>query len=187
MKSNYLVSVLIMLLGLSVSACHRPVQDQGPGAAQSGAAMPVPKRKPGLWRQSLTIGAGHDPRSSTLCLDEASDAQVSWWGRGGFRENCSTNMIARQDDGSWRFASVCDTAGDVRTETSGLITGDFERHYQLTAQVRISNAPTPDLNRINTIILDADWVGACPSGMAPGTMQLPSGRRINLLDIAPSL
>lgn len=176
-------ATILGALVLVATACSP--RESGPDAKKAAAApvAETPKRKPGLWKQTMLVEGIDGIQSVQLCLDGPSDAKLSWWGQQGFKQTCSKNEISQETDGSWRFSSVCEGAG-VRTTNDGAAVGDFNTKYQLKAVSTTSGAPIPEMNGTRDVSIDAEWLGACPTGMRPGDMELPDGRRINMLKVA---
>lgn len=167
---------------LALSACDRP----DPAAAEGVTTAPTnrPVRKPGLWRQSLLVGGEAYVQDVKLCLDAEAEEKVSWWGKTGLRSNCISDEIVQKPDGSWQFSSVCVGDDHVKTTTHGSAVGDFQRRYQLTAEVTVANPVDPSQSGTRSMTLDSEWLGACPDDMKPGQMTYPDGQTINLLDMA---
>jgi hypothetical protein len=181
MKAPFTIFTALTLLSLGgLAACDgKPPTDK----ARNAAPVETPRRKPGLWKQTVLVEDLNALQSVNLCLDAASDVALSWWSQQGFRQNCSRNEIKRQPDGSWRFSAVCE-AGGVRTTSQGSAVGDFNRKYQLRSDVTTVNSPVAQMNGTRKIAIDAEWQGECPRGMNPGDMDLPDGRRVNLLELS---
>ncbi|WP_304168882.1 DUF3617 family protein [Phenylobacterium aquaticum] len=182
---NPRVLILATAVALTLSACSK-TGDQAAKPPANGAAAPpsqtAPKRKPGLWEQR--VSNGDFVQVSRICLDEATDAKLSWWGAQATQDVCEKNLASSTADGGWRFSSVCDMGSGGKTTTSGLAAGDFNSHYQITAESSTVGAQTPMMNGTRKMVIDAAWQGPCPAGMAPGQMSLPGGVTINLLDAA---
>ena len=180
--SIWRAGVIAAITVFAATACSKA----GEGDAVEKAApavVEVPKRKPGLWKQTMLVEGADVLETVKLCLDEASDSKLAWWGQQGFKQACSKNDITRQPDGSWKFSSVCEGAG-VKTTNDGAAVGDFSSRYQLRAESTTTGAPIPQLNGSRTITIDAEWTGECPAGMSPGDLELPSGQRMNMLEVS---
>lgn len=182
--SIWKVGVLAGIVVLAATACSKEKQaGETDRSAAAAATVEVPKRKPGLWKQTMLVEGLDVLQTTQVCLDEASDAKLAWWGQQGFKQACSKNEIVRQPDGSWKFSSVCEGAG-VKTTNDGAVVGDFSSRYQLRAESTTTGAPVPQMNGSHTVTIDAEWVGDCPAGMAPGDLDLPNGQRVNMLEIS---
>ena len=179
---NKLLALSLAAAAVLVAGCNGQKTD---GAADTGAPaqVEVPKRTPGLWKQTMLVEGVDMLQTVKICLDEASDAKLAWWGQQGFKQSCSKNEIAKQADGSWKFSSVCEGAG-VKTTNDGSAVGDFSSKYQLKAESTTTGAPIPQMNGSRTITIDAEWVSECPTGMKPGDMDLPNGQRVNMLEVS---
>lgn len=149
----------------------------GPAAVAS-----APKRKPGLWTQ--TINTSGMAQTTRMCLDETTEAKISMWGQQASKDMCQTNQMARQLDGSWTFSSVCDMGSGGKTVTTGVATGDFGASYRMAADSVTTGASSPQMNGARKMVIEAKWEGPCPPGFKPGDMELPGGMKINMLDMA---
>lgn len=182
MKASGPILTALALLALAgVAACDGKSSSDKP-QAKAAAPVETPRRKPGLWKQTVLIEDMNALQSVSLCLDAESDLALSWWSQQGFRQGCSRNEVKRQPDGSWRFSAFCE-AGGVQTTSQGSAVGDFSRKYQLKSEVTTVNSPVPQMNGTRQITIDAEWQGECPRGMNPGDLDLPDGQRVNLLEL----
>jgi hypothetical protein len=166
---------------LALSACQKKEEAVPPAKSAVPPSQTPPKRKPGLWEQR--VSNGDFVQVSRICLDEAVDAKLSWWGSQAGKDVCEKNLASSQTDGGWRFSSVCDMGTGGKVTTSGVATGDFNAHYQISAESSTVGAAAPQMNGTRKMTIDAAWQGPCPVGMKPGDMTLPGGMKINLLDI----
>lgn len=180
--SIWKVGAIAGIAVFAATACSKTGDGDAANKA-APAAVEVPKRKPGLWKQTMLVEGADALQTVKLCLDEASDPKLAWWGQQGFKQACSKNEINRQPDGSWKFSSVCEGAG-VKTTNDGAAVGDFSSRYQLRAESTTTGAPIPQLNGSRTITIDAEWIGECPAGMNPGDLELPNGQRMNMLEVS---
>src|SRR5262245_54764377 len=102
MRRVLMVSVGV-LAAAWVSACQKkPAEVARSGEAMSVAVAPggasaptapggLPKRKLGVWSQTVSVG-GRD-QVSRICLDEAMDARLSAWGQAMGDGGCSKNLV----------------------------------------------------------------------------------------------
>jgi hypothetical protein len=172
---------------LALTACQKKAETAATGKPATAAATPPaglagpitsPQRKPGLWTQ--TVSTAQAQQTTKLCLDEASDRQMAWWGAQDSRTTCLEQTITQHMGGGWDFHSVCKSAGGGTTTSSGTATGDFGSHYKVEATSTTSGRPMPQANGERRITIEAAWQGPCPAGMKPGDMELPGGMRINM-------
>ena len=182
MTRRFIAVAVLLAGGLCLTACDRSAAPVTEDAAAAPTNRPV--RKPGLWRQSLLVGGSAYVQDVKLCLDAKADEKVSWWGKSGLRSNCFKDEITQKPDGSWHFASVCVGDDHVKTTTEGTAVGDFQRRYQLTAEMTVSNPVDPGQSGTRSMTLDSEWLGPCPDDMKPGQLNYPDGQSINLLDMA---
>jgi len=179
----WMAAILVAGTALPLAACNR---DEIPKEDQAATAAPrkiyeTPTRKPGLWKQVMSIQGTPISQTAELCLDPDSDKKLAWWAQQGVRSGCAKNEVTRRPDGSWGFSYACDMAGGIHTNTSGKATGDFQSAYTVTAESTTTGAAIPQMNATRTVVIDATWTGECPAGMAPGDMRLPDGRKMNVL------
>lgn len=180
------VWIAAMLLGatsLTLAACEGETPESKTKAA-APAVVETPKRKPGLWKQTMTIEDIGASQVANICLDPDTDSKLSWWAQQGVRGGCAKNEVAKQPDGSWAFSSACELVGGVNMTTEGNAVGDFQESYTVTARTTTTGAPMAQMNGTRTTIIEASWVGPCPAGMKPGEMELPDGRRVDMLAMA---
>jgi len=154
----------------------RAAADAATAAVATAGGAPV--RKAGLWEQ--TIATAGVEQTTRLCLDAATDAQLSVWGAQAGKQACPDQQLSRGIDGSYSFKSVCDMGGGGKTISSGIIKGDFNSRYVVEATSTTEGAAVPHMNGARTMRLTAVWKGPCPAGFAPGDMELPGGQKFNL-------
>ena len=182
----WIAALVIGATALPLAACNRQKSNdqQASAVASAPAPVPTPTRKPGLWKQTMFLEDNNAMQTASLCLDKAADAKMAWWAQQGVRGGCAKNDVQRQPDGSWKFSSVCEMAGGIKMVTEGSAVGDFDSKYQVKAETTTTGAPMPQMNGTHAVTIDATWEGPCPEGMQPGDMQLPDGRRVNMLAMA---
>lgn len=147
-------------------------------------ANSLPKRKPGLWEQSISAD-GSAPMVMKICLDAATDAQLSMAGAQASKDACSENKITRSGDG-FTVNATCNMGSGGKVVSTGTIKGDFQSAYEVAVNSTTSGASVPQMNRASAVKISAKWVGACPEGMAPGDQQMPNGMVINLSQFDPA-
>ena len=76
-----------------------------PVVATQAASMDTPKRKPGLWQQTVTTtGLAVPPQSMSMCTDEKTDDLIA--SRAGQAQECQQQSI-RRDGGAFVVDAVC--------------------------------------------------------------------------------
>lgn len=172
------------LLGAGLLAgCQKSDEAAKTGeAAQASATAPnvaatPPKRKPGLWAQ--TVSTAGMTQTTKLCLDEATEARMTAWGQQVSEGMCAKNAITPAA-GGWAFESECDMGQAGKTVTKGTATGDFNSRYVIKATSTTTGASMAQANGAHEMEMTAAWEGPCPAGMKPGDMSLPGGMTINL-------
>jgi hypothetical protein len=161
------------------------------GAAKPAASAPAslgsdggpaswPKRKPGLWTQTMTLKEQGFSRSFRFCVDEATDEKLGLYSDTA-GDQCAKGQMTRTAGGGWRVTSTCDMGTAGRTQSTINVTGDFGGRYVMEIDSTTTGAAQPAMNGQHKMTMTAEWSGACPAGWAGGDMEMPGGRRMNLL------
>ena len=110
---------LACLGALALSGCHKPSASNtaSPAAAPSaaatgtpaGSATALPTRKAGFWVETMTRDGKTGPMGGSvkMCIDAATDAKFSTFGRQMGKSACHQQSITRGLDGSYHFATTC--------------------------------------------------------------------------------
>lgn len=174
---------------LALAACQKKTETAATGESPTAAAtapaasagpMTPPPRKAGLWEQKVAMA--EMTQSTKICLDDATDKQMAWWGSQAAKSTCSEQKINGRLGGGWDFHSVCSIPGGGTTTSDGTATGDFNSHYTVNVTSTTTGGPMPQANGVHKISIEATWQGACPADMKPGDMSLPGGMKINMND-----
>ena len=151
-------------------------------AASTATPVSPPRRKPGLWEQRVSMA--EMDQVTRLCVDDAVEDKLSWWGQQATRDMCAKTSMKRRLDGAWEIASECEMGSGGKTVTNGVATGDFSRAYRMEATTVTTGAQAPQMNGEHKMVVEAAWKGPCPTGFKPGDMELPGGMRFNMLEMA---
>jgi hypothetical protein len=152
-----------------------------PAAAPTPTAAAWPKRKPGLWSQTMKLEApGGFSRSFRSCIDEATDQKLGLYSDAAGAQ-CAKGQISRTADGGWTVTSTCDTGTAGQTQSTVHVTGDFNQRYVMIVDSTTTGAAQPAMNGQHKMTMTAEWSGACPEGWAGGDVEMPGGGRMNLL------
>ncbi|MEJ2816315.1 MULTISPECIES: DUF3617 family protein [unclassified Caulobacter] len=154
-------------------------------AATAPAPTQWPKRKPGLWTQTMTLKAQGFTRSFRFCVDETSDEKMGLDTQAEDKR-CQRKSMTRGADGGWTVVSTCDMGPGGKTESTIHVVGDFNTRYVMDVTSVTSGASSPAMNGEHKMGMTAEWSGACPAGWTGGDVEMPGGRRINLLTKAVS-
>lgn len=174
---------------LALAACSKKADDKTAAvtgdaapAAATAPASPIapPKRKPGLWSQTVST-AGMN-QTSKICLDEATEAKMSVWGQQMGQDMCAKNVIS-PTAGGWAFDSECTMTGAGTIKTKGTATGDFNSKYVVKATSVTSGSSMAQANGTHEMEVTGVWEGPCPAGMKPGDMTLPGGMTVNIANL----
>lgn len=154
-------------------------------AATAPAPAQWPKRKPGLWTQTMTLKAQGFTRSFRFCVDETSDEKMGLDTQGDDKR-CQRKSMTRGLDGGWTVISTCDMGPAGQTDSTIHVAGDFNTRYVMDVTSTTTGAAQPAMNGEHKMSMTAEWSGACPAGWTGGDVEMPGGRRINLLTKAVS-
>ncbi len=178
-----MASGAILVAAMLLTACgDKPSVATGGEGADAKAVVPTPVRKLGQWEHAVL--ADGQTVTMKICLDEAMEKRISWWGQANAPEDCSRNEVQRQADGTWTFSTICKTFAGGETTTSGAATGDFETNYTVLATSTTTGATIERVNGTHDVKIDAKWLGQCPTGQRGGDIVLPNGMVRNIADIA---
>lgn len=144
-----------------------------------------PKRKPGLWTQTMTLKAQGFTRSFRFCVDDTSDEKMGLDTQGDDKR-CQRQSMTRGTDGGWTVVSTCDMGAAGKTDSTIHVAGDFNTRYVMDVTSTTTGAAQPAMNGEHRMEMTAEWSGACPAGWSGGDVEMPGGRRINLLTKAVS-
>lgn len=180
---------VIAVLGVSLlalAACSKKEEATTGEAATAAANAPAgpiapPKRKPGLWTQ--TVSSQGSTQTMKLCLDEATEAKLTVWGGQATAEMCPKNTFARTPAG-FTFDSECNLGQAGMVATKGVATGDFNSKYVIKATSVTTGSSMAQANGTTEMEMTGTWEGACPAGMKAGDMSLPGGVTMNINQIA---
>jgi hypothetical protein len=154
-------------------------------AAAAPAPTSWPKRKPGLWTQTMTLKAQGFTRSFRFCVDDTSDEKMGLDTQGDDKR-CQRKSMTRGADGGWTVVSACDMGPAGQTDSTIHVAGDFNTRYVMDVTSTTTGAAQPAMNGEHKMNMTAEWSGACPAGWSGGDVEMPGGRRINLLTKAVS-
>lgn len=131
------------------------------GIAHAAAPADMPKRKPGLWQQTVT-SPGMPPQTMSMCTDEKTDDLLQ--SKSGAVAQCSQQSVRRQGNGI-AIEAVCKD-GKTTIRTQGSFTGDFNSRY--SGEMRSTFDPPMHGMKETTQRIDARWTGPCKPGQKPG-------------------
>jgi hypothetical protein len=154
-------------------------------AAAAPTPTTLPRRKPGLWTQTMNLKAQGFSRSFRFCVDETTDQKIGVNAQGA-DTHCQQRSMTRGMDGGWTIVSSCDMGAAGKSESTIRVSGDFNTRYMMDITSTTTGASQPAMNGEHTMSMTAEWSGACPAGWAGGDVEMPGGRRINLVTKAVS-
>lgn len=178
---------------LAMSACAKKTETTTTTSADGTTvtktvetpAVPLtpPSRKDGLWTQ--TMSSDRMNQETKICIDQTVEQKMKWWGQQAQAKgaNCDHTEVKAKLGGGWEFNSSCDM-GSGHIVSHGVASGDFNSHYTVDIDSTTTGSPMPQANGSHKMKIDAVWQGPCPADMKPGDMTLPSGMKINMIDMA---
>ena len=179
---------LVFAAAALVGACEQKAAEPPPPPAKPPVTLTVaetPTRKTGLWSQHTTVNGSGPVQFPQLCVDAGSERTVKPFLTNLSPEKCAEYQVWKRSDGGWAFHSVCDMGVSGVFTTDGEATGDFETAYRVSAKVAQSVDGRPDQSPPREIVVDAQYLGACPPDMKPGDVVMSDGRSTPL-DGAPA-
>lgn len=187
------VHIAVGLTGLalvSLAACNKPAPGTGgsaPAAAAPATAGPIsvsqfPRRKPGLWQQTIAMDGPASGPGMKLCVDATSDAKMQAFAQHAPGATCSPPQLTRNLDGSINIAESCDMGASGKSNSTGVIKGDFNSSYTVVMDTQMSGSPVAQMNGDHKMTITATWTGPCAPGQRGGDMVMPDGTTRNVLD-----
>lgn len=194
--------IVIVSLGLaaaaSLNACSKKpeapnapnspkpvVETSAPAKAVTGPVAP-PKRKPGLWSQTMTTKGMS--QTTKICIGPDTDTKMNAWGQQVGKDICQKNAINRTLTG-WSFESECDMGQGGHISSHGEATGDFDGGYTMKITSVTSGSSMAQANGTHEMTLQAKYDGACPADMKGGDMVMnvpgmKGGMKMNIEEMA---
>jgi hypothetical protein len=184
-----LVAGLAAVSIASLAACNKagPTSAGSVAPAVSGplTADQIPHRKPGLWKQTVSMeGAPVGSGFTQLCVDANSEAKMSLAAQSVPGAHCNAPQFTRNLDGSLTFTGGCDMGANGKLQSTGTIKGDFNSGYTATVSTTTSGSPLAAVNGARTMVITATWTGPCAPGQVGGDMILTNGMKVNVLRAA---
>lgn len=189
-----LISLVCGAAALSLAACNKsapPSAGSSQTAATAAPAAPatgpltldnLPRRKPGLWRQTMAMKGVDRPMPATeFCTDAASEAKMSLMGQQIARNKCQAPQFSRNLDGSISFTSACDMGEAGKMTSQGTISGDYNSSYKVQIDSTTTGGP-PGAPAERKMTITATWVGPCAPDQKGGDIILPGGRKMNVVE-----
>jgi hypothetical protein len=181
----------VALAALALAGCNKPAT---PGAKPSAGApsaasatVTLPDRKAGLWEQTMSRDGkpamGPMGGKMSVCLDAATSQKMSVFGRQFGRGMCEQPSVSRGLDGTYTFASSCDSPGGGKIVSKGTASGDFNSHYEVHSQTDITGARMERMNGHHEMVMTGDWKGPCPPDMKAGDVVMGNGFKVNVADM----
>jgi len=152
-----------------------------PKASRASTPSNPPKRKAGLWTQ--TVSTKGMTQTTRLCLDTATEARLTVWGQPSGKGLCARSEIT-PTVGGWSFTRECEMGEAGKVSTTGQVTGDFNWKYVIKATWVTTGSTMAQANGTHVMEMTGTWEGPCPAAMKPGDMTLPDGVTLNIAKLA---
>ena len=156
----------VCFAALALAACNKPAEKAGAAAERPPVPAGIdeaPHLKAGLWE----INVEGMPAKASSCIDDKTQADSAALGQGLDRRNC-TKSDWNRIPGGIAFEFDCTNDG-MHVTSKGTVTGDFNSAYRMEADVSGTKAGQSFKRRQ---VIDAKYMGACPSGMNAGDRQI---------------
>jgi Protein of unknown function (DUF3617) len=176
---------------VSLAACSKPAGNGAPGADASAAGPSLPggpvtavqmQRKPGLWKQTISMDGDAPGPGMQYCVDANSEAKLSAFAQHIPGANCTAPQMVRNLDGSINMNESCDMGANGKATTTGVIKGDFNSGYTATMDTQMSGSPVAQMNGEHKMVIVANWTGPCAPGQRGGDIIMGDGSTHNMLD-----
>lgn len=161
------------------------VETSAPAAAAPVGPVAAPRRKPGLWTQTMSMQKF--TQATKICIGPDTDTKMSVWGQ-ATKTPCTKNSFSPKL-GGWTFESECDMGEGGKIVSHGDITGDFNNDYTVKVTSTTTGAAMAQANGVHEMTMQAKYEGACPADMKPGdlVMNVPGmkgGMKMNIEKMA---
>ena len=150
--------------------------------ACNALAQEYPKLKPGHWELAIKTSRAQNapPQKSTMCIDDALQREMMSMGSGMSREMCTKNEFKR--DGARYVGNAECKIGESKIVSRSVmtLTGDTGYHTEINATYEPAFMGMKD----SQTVLDGEYTGPCPAGMAAGDFVGPNGQKFNIRNVA---
>ena len=137
-----------------------------------------PTLKNGQWELTATrVGADGTPRTSTICLDAATQKAMIEMGTGMQKSMC-TKMDMRREGSRYVSEAEC-RFGESVMRSHGVMTMSGDTAYHTESTATFDPPVMKDVRETKTVI-DGKYTGPCRDGLVPGDVMTPTGQKINL-------
>lgn len=154
-----------------------------PAVGEVATPETMPSRKPGLWAQTITA-EGAPPMVIKVCLDAATDKQMSVMGSQASKQACPDSKMVRTATG-YDVTATCNMGSGGTSVTKGVVSGDYNAKYEVDLTSTTTGAALAQRNGTAKVKLVAEWQGPCPADMSPGDQVMPGGMTINMTGFDP--
>ena len=149
--------------------------------AAGASAFDFPAMKAGLWESTMSRdGAPQKAGTTRMCMDAAVQKEMMDMSMGTMKSMCQKNDIRR--DGNRVYSATECKFGESTMKSTSVTSFTGDTAYRSEGKASF-DPPMPGMPS-GTTVIDGKWTGACPTGMQPGDVVLPDGRKINMRTMA---
>ena len=171
MKKQYFIAGLASVAALSMAACNQSGEKaagdagaEASGSAATGAPAAVEAPAPGLWRVTTAMtgpaaAAGAIPPQE-VCVTATDKLEAPSTSQAGGGE-CTSTPFANEG-GAKVSTSTCKLPGNITSESTVRISGDFSKKYTTEVTTKMTPAPTPEMAETK-ITMTSERIGDCPA------------------------
>ena len=149
--------------------------------ASAVQAADFPQRKAGLWEITMGFAGQAQHMVTKLCVDSGTDAALYKNSlEGGMAKMCSKRDITKSGNVT-AIDSVC-KIGESTVTGHSVITPASDTAYHIDHTSHMD--PPMGGHADSRFTQDGKWVGSCPADMKPGDMVMPTGMKMNVLEMS---
>ena len=151
----------VSMAAMALAGCNPSANTSEDKAGAAGTAAALDAPKPGLWRVSTAMDVQGAPElpPQEICITESKLEAPSSTSQQG--AECTSTPYKREGDAMISTAS-CKLPGNMTSESTVRVTGDFNSRYVTEVVTTMDPAPTPQLAQTK-VTLTAERLGDCPA------------------------
>jgi hypothetical protein len=125
-------------------------------------------------------GAPAKMGSTNICMDAALQKDMMDMSMGTMKSMCTKNDLRR--DGNRMYGTAECKFGESAMKSSSVTTFTGDTGYR--TEVKTAYDPPLRGKAASSTVVEGKWTGPCPSGMVPGDIMLPDGKKMNMRALA---